>query len=165
MSRPRARKTTPVGRAPARRSQARAARVGARPRAGARSEAAEDPAVVALLHALDHPRKQDIEAVRRIVLGASPKIREGVKWNAPSFRTEEYFATIHLRSTEQVQLVLHRGAKVKDDSTDGMRIEDPLGMVRWLAKERCLVTVGRGAEIEERKAALQKILRAWIRQL
>ena len=58
----------------------------ARPKAPARafSPAARPPAdkaedASAFLAALDHPLKADIEAVRKIVLGASPEIAEGVK--------------------------------------------------------------------------------------
>ena len=69
--------------------------------------------VDAFMAALHHPLKSDIEAVRRIILAASPKITEGIKWNSLSFRTDEYFATVHLRATDAVRLVFHRGAKVK----------------------------------------------------
>jgi hypothetical protein len=42
------------------------------------------------LATLDHPRKRQIVALRQIILGADPRISEGIKWNAPSFRTSEY---------------------------------------------------------------------------
>ena len=124
-----------------------------------------DPAVAAFLKALEHPLKKDIEAVRRIILGTSTEIREGIKWNAPSFRTSEYFATFFLRSRDRVQLVFHRGAKVKDNSTRGVAVADPRGLIKWLAKERCIVTVGAGAEVKANRAALESIVRDWIRQM
>ncbi|MBI3844027.1 MAG: DUF1801 domain-containing protein [Planctomycetes bacterium] len=123
-----------------------------------------DPAVVAFLRDLDHPLKKEIEAVRQIILGVSPEIREGIKWNAPSFRTTDYFATFNLRATDKVQLVFHKGAKVKDNSTKGMQIADPAGLLKWLAKERCLVTLGVGKDISAKRAALQSIVREWIPQ-
>ena len=43
----------------------------------------KDLAVTALLNALDHPLNGEIETVRGLILGASPQIREAVKWNAP----------------------------------------------------------------------------------
>src|SRR5690606_23532264 len=61
-----------------------------------------------------HPLRKEIEAVRRIMRGVSSAISEGVKWNAPSFRTEkEWFATVNLRSPETLQLIFHLGAKVR----------------------------------------------------
>jgi uncharacterized protein YdhG (YjbR/CyaY superfamily) len=124
-----------------------------------------DAAVSAFLCKLDHPLKQEIEAVRLIILGVSPGIREGIKWKAPSFRTTEYFATFNLRAKDRVQLIFHMGAKVKDNSTQGMHIADPAGLTEWLAKERCLVTVGTGKDIQANRAALKTIVREWIGQL
>lgn len=122
-----------------------------------------DPAVVAFLAALDHPRKADIEAVRALLLDASPTIREGVKWNAPSFRTTEFFATFHLRARDRVQLVFHRGAKAREAVPGGVPIPDPDGLVAWLGTDRCMVTLGSGAEIQARAPAFQAIVREWIR--
>jgi hypothetical protein len=124
-----------------------------------------DPEVSAFMGDLDHPLKKDIEAVRQMILDASPAIQEGIKWNGPSFRTTEFFATIHLRAKDGVQVIFHKGAKVKDNSSKGMTIDDPEGLIQWLAKERCLVTLGRGKELHARRKAFQSIVREWIRQL
>jgi hypothetical protein len=117
-----------------------------------------NPAVTAFLAALDHPLKPEIEAVRHILLGVSPTIGEAIKWNAPSFRTTEYFATFHLRSRDKVQFVFHLGAKVRDAS--GMQITDPL--IKWLATDRCMVTLGTGDEIETNRASFEALVRSWI---
>src|SRR5262249_49645382 len=121
-----------------------------------------DPAVTAFMRELDHPLKKDIETVRRMILGVSREIREGIKWNGPSFRTTDYFATVFLRTRDRVQLIFHKGAKVKDNSTTGVTIPDPNGLIEWLARERCIVTLGAGKEIQANRAALAKIVRAWI---
>lgn len=145
-------------RAPAKPSSRRVARPGSVP-------SQTDPAVTAFMRDLDHPRKRDIEAVRQILLGVAPEIHEGIKWNGPSFRTKDYFATVFLRDTDRVRLILHRGAKPKADSARGMRLADPAGLVEWLAKDRCFVTVGKGRDIAVRRAALEAIVREWLRQL
>ena len=127
-----------------------------------------DSAVVAFLRALDHPLKKDIEAVRQIILDVGPEIHEGIKWNAPSFRTTEYFATLNLRAKDgkdRVWLILHLGAKAKDNSTKGMKIADPAGIVTWLAKDRCLLTFDDAKDIKAKRTALQAIIREWIREL
>jgi uncharacterized protein YdhG (YjbR/CyaY superfamily) len=123
-----------------------------------------DTFVEEFLRVLDHPLRAEIEAVRRTILGASPAIGEGIKWNAPSFRTTEFFATIHLRSTDQLQLVLHRGAKVRSDAGT-FKIPDPAGLLKWLGKDRCLVTLGAGKEFRARQAALTALIRQWIRHV
>ena len=132
------------------------------------SSAQKYPAVLAFLRELDHPRKKEIEAVRQIILGVSPEIREGIKWNAPSFRTTDYFATVNLRTKggeERVWLILHTGAKVKKTATTGIKIADPSGLLPWLANDRCLVTFRDGKDIQAKRAALEDIVREWIGQL
>ena len=123
----------------------------------------EDPAVVAFLRDLDHPLKTEIEAVRTIILGADPAIGELIKWKAPTFRAADDFATVNLRSTDSLQLIFHTGAKVKDGA--GPKVEDPAGLLKWLAKDRAMVTLGTGEDIALRRSALEALVRAWIVQL
>ena len=115
-----------------------------------------DASVEEFLRELDHPLKREIEAVRQIILGVSPEIHEVIKWNAPSFRTTEYFATVNLRDRECVTLILHLGAKVRENAKE-MKIADPEGLLEWLAADRCRVTLGAGAEIQARRSALEAI--------
>lgn len=72
--------------------------------------------------ALTHPFKAEIEQLRQAILAADPTIQEGVKWNSPSFRTTEYFATIRLRASAGVQLILHRGARSRALPPGGVAI-------------------------------------------
>jgi len=112
-----------------------------------------------------HPLKKEIEAVRRIILGVRPTIREGIKWNAPSFQTEKhYFATFNFRARESVQLILHLGAKVRLHQKS-LKIADPRGLLKWLGKDRALVTLGAGRDIPANRAAFEAIVRAWIKHV
>ncbi len=118
--------------------------------------------VETFLAALDHPFKQEILALRQIILGADPSIAEGVKWNAPSFRTSEYFATFHLRAKDGVQVILHLGAKPRDGSTPGVVIADPEALLEWLAKDRASATFRDLNDIDARQSAFAHIIRQWI---
>jgi hypothetical protein len=89
--------------------------------------------VETFLASLEHPFKQEIVALRQLILGADPGITEGIKWNAPSFRTSEYFATFQLRAKDGVQLILHLGAKKRDTAATGIEISDPASLLEWLA--------------------------------
>ena len=117
--------------------------------------------VDAFLARLKHPLKAEIEAVRQIIAGAGPGITEEIKWNAPGFRRTESFATVSLRSLDRLQLIFHLGAKVRDPLPE-LKIADPAGLVKWLAKDRCMVTVGTKKDIPVNQFALQAIVRAWI---
>ena len=122
-----------------------------------------DPAVIAFLRDLEHPLKRELETVRQLILDASPAIREGIKWNAPSFLTTDHFATFNLRTPDRLRLILHTGAKTKETAKTGVKVEDPAGLLEWLAKDRCLVTFRDGKDIQARGAALQALLREWMK--
>lgn len=119
--------------------------------------------VDAFMQALDHPHKAAIEALRGIVLRADPAIREGIKWNAPSFRTGEWFATTHLRAKSGIALILHLGAKVR--SAPAPAIDDPAHLLEWLGKDRARIVFADAAAVEAGRPALGQILRQWIRHL
>lgn len=122
-------------------------------------------AVDALVAGLTHPHLDGIQALRRIVLDTDPGIREGVKWKAPSWRTEDYFATTHLRSKQGFGLILHRGAKVKAMPEGGMAVPDPAGLLKWLAADRALVEFRDRDDLVDRAPALQALLATWIAHL
>lgn len=118
--------------------------------------------VVAYLRDLEHPLKKEIEATRRVILGIDRSIGEGIKWNAPSFRTEkEYFATFNMRAKDSVQLILHLGAKARP-SQNAFKVADPKGLMKWLGKDRALVTLGAGRDLASNRAAFEAILRDWV---
>jgi hypothetical protein len=117
--------------------------------------------VEVFLISLDHPFKPEILALRQIILNADPSISEGIKWNAPSFRTSEYFATFHLRAKDGVQLILHLGAKKRTDSTSVM-IADPESLLEWLGKDRASAKFRNLKDVEAKRSAFTDILRQWI---
>jgi hypothetical protein len=128
--------------------------------ASKRSAAQRDD-VETFLAALEHPSKPVILAVRRIILGADPTIADGIKWNAPSFRTSEYFATFHLRAKDGVQVILHRGAKKRDDAAGG--IADPEALLEWLGSDRASVKFRDLKDVEAKRSALTDVIRQWIK--
>ena len=115
----------------------------------------------AFLAALDHPLKADILTVRKLILDADPAIADGVKWNSLSFRHTEWFATVNLRSKDVIQLVLHTGAKAKDNPK--LKIPDDNGLLVWLAKDRALATLGAGKTLKANAKAFEAIVKAWVR--
>ena len=109
--------------------------------------------------------KSEIEAVRLIILGASPAIGEGIKWNVPSFRAEkDWFATFNVRARDSVQIIFHLGAKTRPDLRP-FKLADPNGLMKWLGKDRAMVTLGSGRDIPANRKALEAIVRAWVKQL
>jgi hypothetical protein len=128
----------------------------------AKADASAD--VEAFLAALDHPFNPEILAIRKIILAADRSITEGIKWNAPSFRTSEYFATFHLRAKQGVQLILHLGAKVRDTSVVGL-IGDPQSLLEWLGKDRATIKFRDLKDIDAKRAAFTNVIRQWIKHV
>lgn len=114
---------------------------------------------------LDHPDKPAVLALRALILGADPRVTEGIKWNAPTFSTTADFATFHLRGKSGIQLVLHFGAVSRPDSSARDRIADPTGMLAWRAPDRAIVTFRGAADVERRKGEFLAVLRQWIREV
>jgi len=121
--------------------------------------------VETFLEALDHPLKPEIHALRQIILNADPGIAEGIKWNVPSFRTTEYFATFHLRARDSVQVILHFGAKMRDNSKAGIAISDPQSLLHWLAKDRASVSFRDMEDIDAKRSVFTDVIRQWIKHV
>jgi len=119
-------------------------------------------AVDAFMSTLDHAFKAEIESLRRTILGVDQRIAEGIKWNAPSFRTTEYFATTNLREKNGIGLILHLGARVRDGALETTEIEDPRKLLKWLAKDRAMIVFKDAQDLSARKAAFEAIIRSWI---
>ena len=130
----------------------------------AKSQPQSDPAVDEFLAGLEHPLKKEIETLRKLILAVDRSIREGIKWNSPSFKTADWFATMNLRG-DRIWLILHTGAKVKDSAKDGVPIADPTGLLEWLAKDRAVVKFADAKAVKAKKGALQAILKEWIQTL
>ncbi len=119
-------------------------------------------AVDEFMATLDHPMRFEIEAIRKAILGAHRSIHEGVKWNSPSFRTFEYFATVNLRAKAGIGVILHLGAKVRALPEGGVRIEDPKRLLKWLAKDRAMVEFADRSDMKGKMPEFVKIVRQWI---
>ena len=119
------------------------------------------PEVDQFLTTLNHPLKAVVLHVRTLILAADAAITEHIKWKAPSFcyRGDDR-VTMRLYPPEQIQLVFHRGVKVKDATT--FVFEDPGGLLRWQAADRATVTLRSVEEVDAQAAALTEVVRRWM---
>lgn len=117
------------------------------------------------LSTFDHPRKEEVLALRQILLAADPAISEEIKWNVPSFRTSEHFATLNLRVKKGIGVILHFGAKKNEISATGVAIDDPESLLEWLARDRALVTFRDSGDIAAKQSAFTSLIREWIKHV
>lgn len=116
-------------------------------------------AVDQFMAATAHPLKAEIQALRELILGTHPAIAEGIKWNAPSYRTHEYFATTNLRDRTGIGVILHLGAKVRNET---VTIDDPAGLLTWLGTDRASVSFAGMAGLRRDATAFRAIVAQWI---
>ena len=122
---------------------------------------AKNITVEILLKNLDHPLKREIEEVRKIILGANEAITEQVKWNAPSFCYKgDDRITFNFHKKDLIQLIFHRGARVKDNAD--FKFNDGTGLIEWLAKDRGVVRFKNMNEVEEKRKALSRVADQWM---
>lgn len=60
-----------------------------------------------------------------------------------------------------IGVILHLGAKARENPS--IDIEDPEVLLKWLAKDRAMVTFAGVEEVRARTAALQGIVCQWIK--
>lgn len=120
--------------------------------------------VDAYLTTLEHPHKAGVEALRSAILGVDRRIEEEIKWNAPSFRLDDHFATFRLHPGATFQLVLHTGAKTKA-APKSIQVDDPQGLLKWASKERCVLTFSSAADARSKQPTVIAIVKQWIAQL
>ncbi|HEV7661691.1 MAG TPA: DUF1801 domain-containing protein [Allosphingosinicella sp.] len=114
----------------------------------------------AWLAALDHPRKAEVALLVAIALAARPGITGHIKWNAPSFLyAGDDRVTLGLRPNGVLQIVFHRGAKVKDAA--GFTFADDSGLIKMVARDRGVVTLAEG-EVAAKADALGRLIARWV---
>lgn len=114
------------------------------------------------LDELDLPLRKEIDLVRRLILKAGPDLAENVKWNGPNFTHQgEDRITMRIHPPTQIQLIFHRGAAVLQPPASPI-ISDPSGMLVWKANDRAVATLRTESDIAKRRAALIRIVNAWI---
>jgi uncharacterized protein YdhG (YjbR/CyaY superfamily) len=103
--------------------------------------------VNAFMKQLEHPLKNEIEAVRTIIR-LNKKIAERIKWNAPSFFYTDDLATIHVKAKLHVHLIFHHPAIVKVKSK----------LLEGDYKDRRMMYFENMQEVKARKKELTRII-------
>lgn len=121
-----------------------------------------NPEVSSFLDEQNHPFRQEIEQLRLIILAAVPDLTENIKWNGPNYYLgQEDRITMRINPPKQVQLIFHRGAKVKEQPPSRL-IHDDSKLLAWKENDRAVATFKNSTEITQRKDDLTKIVQDWI---
>jgi hypothetical protein len=112
--------------------------------------------------ALEHPLKDAVVALRGIIRGADKRFDESIKWNSFNYSLDGADRiTFNVRGADKVLIIFHAGARAKACDLR-QKVADPAGMLAWPSKDRAIASFGSPDEVKNQKAALAKLVKAWI---
>jgi len=118
--------------------------------------------VIRFLDELNHPLRPEIEALRQIILDANAMLEENIKWNGPNYAVgAEDRITMRIQPPKQIQLVFHRGAKVKEQPKERL-VQDASGLLVWSENDRAIASFKNMEAVEAGREALSAIVRDWL---
>ncbi|MET3699571.1 uncharacterized protein DUF1801 [Bacillus oleivorans] len=119
--------------------------------------------VTEFMENLDHPLKEEIDAVRKIILSTNGQITEQIKWNAPSFCfNNEDRITFNLHGKGMFKLIFHCGAKVKDRADKEPLFVDDTGILEWVSGDRAIVKITDNNDVKAKEAKLRDVVTKWL---
>ena len=98
-----------------------------------------------------HPMENEMQRVRRIILGVDDRVTETIKWKTPTFMFEGNIASFS-PAKKLVSLMFHRGAEIPGDHPG---LEGDARLVRTMRFES-------DEEIERRADEIEAVVAAWI---
>ncbi|GIP56724.1 MULTISPECIES: DUF1801 domain-containing protein [Paenibacillus] len=119
--------------------------------------------VLGFLEKLEHPLKQEIEEVRKIILSSNDQITEHIKWNAPSFCVNNQDRiTFNFHGKEGFRLVFHCGSKKTDYADKDRLLQDDSGLLEWATGDRATLTFTSAKDVEDKRGKLIEVVTKWI---
>ena len=120
--------------------------------------------VTQFLEDLNHPLRDEIEALRLIILKGDDRLIENIKWNGPNYAIgAEDRITMKIQPPKKIQLIFHRGAKVKEQPKDKL-INDANGLLLWKENDRAIATFNTVESIKASEHDLTVIIQDWLRE-
>lgn len=102
---------------------------------------------------LEHPLKAEMDTVRSIIVNASLKMEEDIKWGGPSFFYKEDLATFNPRIKNYVALIFHKGEllNIKSD------------FLEEATKGKVYAKFYTMEQVTANKGLIEKMVQAWIK--
>lgn len=118
--------------------------------------------VTSFLNELNHPLINEIIALRKIILETPILLQENIKWNGPNYLfNNEDRVTMRIQPPKQIQLIFHRGAKVKKQPPNKL-INDETGLLLWKENDRAIISFKTINEIKDNKTKINNLIVQWI---
>lgn len=119
--------------------------------------------VTEFLDRMEHPLRNEIEYLRWIIMSTGLELSEGIKWNGPNYCiNSEDRITMRINPFKQIQVIFHRGAKVKEQPKDRL-IKDEYKILTWKENDRAIATFRNIDEVEQLSVLFKELVILWIK--
>lgn len=120
--------------------------------------------VTQFLEDLNHPLRDEIEALRLIILKGDDRLIENIKWNGPNYAIgADDRITMKIQPPKKIQVIFHRGAKVREQAKARL-INDANGLLLWKENDRAIATFNTVESIKASEHDLTVIIQDWLRE-
>lgn len=118
--------------------------------------------VTSFLDSKEHPLRTEIEYLRNVIMSSRHELKEGIKWNGPNYSHEgEDRITMRIQPQKQLQVIFHRGAKVKTQP-DHRLLEGKYSFLVWKENDRAIATFRDMDDILQNVDVLREMVNQWI---
>jgi hypothetical protein len=113
----------------------------------------------------DDERKELVEAILKAITEACPVLTETIKWNAPTFcYNGKDRMTLMLHKKDRVGLILHTGAKPKEDKKAPHLYTDDTELLEWNSNIRATISFFDLPGFLSKRNLFQKCVKRWIEE-
>ena len=113
----------------------------------------------------DDERKPLVEALLKTIIEACPTLTETIKWNAPTFCDKgKDRMTIMLHKKDRVGLILHAGARPKEDKNAPFLYTDDTKLLEWNSNIRATIFFSDLADFLSKRELFKKAVKRWIEE-
>lgn len=117
------------------------------------------------LRDLNDEKGYQVKVLREIILSTDKALTEHIKWNCPSyiFENEDRITFNIVNKDDKVKLVLHMGAKKKENKGGKPVIEDMTGLILWNSDIRGMISFDSTEDILAKREQLTGIIQRWLK--
>ena len=110
-------------------------------------------------------RQPLVEAVLKAISEECPGLTETIKWNAPTFCDDgKDRMTIMLHKQDRVSLILHTGARPKEDKKAPPLYQDDTGLLEWNSNIRATITFLYLTDFSSKRNLFKLAVKRWVEE-
>ena len=108
-------------------------------------------------------RKPLLAAMMQTITETFPTLTETIKWNAPNYCDDgKDRLTVMLHKKDRVALILHTGARPKEDKKAPALFADDTGLLEWNSNIRATISFSDLHDFESKRDLFKQALARWL---